>query len=194
MGIDFLAENKKGETPLSEDEKAGLKPFATTQGELDQFETLNITQGRAWLNKSKPKDPWSTDFALSLHKKLFGQVWNWAGKARKSEKNIGIPYVGIYKALSEFFLDIEIWVEKESYPTNEIIARFHHKTVQIHPFPNGNGRWSRIYTEYFSLKIYKLSPTWGKSIDKETRRNIYLEALKEADGGNFEPIIEFMFS
>jgi len=80
-----------GATPLDRDEKEGLR-FAhiTIRGELDQLEQANIVEGMQWLKKQKNTDVLSEEFVCDLHKRLFGQVWKWAGTFRKTEKNIGV--------------------------------------------------------------------------------------------------------
>jgi fido (protein-threonine AMPylation protein) len=32
----------------------------------------------------------SEEFIRELHKKMFGEVWQWAGEFRKTNKNIGV--------------------------------------------------------------------------------------------------------
>ena len=81
-------------TPLSADEKAGLKlKWITLRSELNEVETRNILDAQSWLLKTPPKDILSDTFLRKLHKKMFGQVWEWAGEYRTTERNIGVaPY------------------------------------------------------------------------------------------------------
>ena len=90
----MIFEEPEGATPLDPDEINGLK-FAhiTTRGELDELEQANITEGLRWLSRRRSGDVLTDDFVRALHKRLFGEVWDWAGTYRLREKNIGIePY------------------------------------------------------------------------------------------------------
>jgi fido (protein-threonine AMPylation protein) len=87
-----LAEQPPGATPLSEEDLAGLRPsWVSTRGELDQLEADNIFQGRLWAFRRRGQfwylepDPLHT-----LHKRMFGEVWRWAGQQRRRETNVGI--------------------------------------------------------------------------------------------------------
>ena len=82
-----------GQTPLSEEEKDGLKiPSITTREELNEFEQLNIEKAIQWTfgKKLKAEQLLSEKFIKDLHKKMYGDVWKWAGAFRNSEKNLGI--------------------------------------------------------------------------------------------------------
>lgn len=80
-----------GAAPLDTDEMKGLKfPHVTTRGELDHLEQANIQTGLLWLNRRKSSDILNDQFVRNLHKRLFGEVWRWAGSYRLTEKNIGI--------------------------------------------------------------------------------------------------------
>lgn len=84
----------EGATPLDPDEMEGLKfTHVTTRGELDELEQANITQGLRWLSRKRGGDVLTDDFQRMLHKRLFGEVWSWAGTYRLREKNIGIDPV-----------------------------------------------------------------------------------------------------
>jgi fido (protein-threonine AMPylation protein) len=83
----------EGQTPIDEDEKEGLLiPTISTRGELDEFEQANIQQAVEWTLKSKSQknELLTEDFLLLVHKKMFNEVWQWAGTKRKTNKNIGV--------------------------------------------------------------------------------------------------------
>ena len=81
-----------GATPIDPDEAQGLLlSHITTRGELDRWEQENILEALNWLDKTKPKDIFNEHFVKKLHKRMFGNVWRWAGKFRQSNKNIGVP-------------------------------------------------------------------------------------------------------
>jgi len=186
-----------GQTPLDEDEKDGLLiPTITTRGELDEFEQLNIEKAIEWSikNKFKIENILTEDFIKNLHRRMLSDVWQWAGEFRRSDKNIGVDKYKIGIELRNLIDDCKYWVEQGAYPPDEIAIRFSHRVVQIHLFPNGNGRHSRligdiIVNDGFERPVF----TWGQSdlLHKGEARTIYLSALREADQGNYRELIKF---
>ena len=194
---DDLLNDPPGATPLDPDEMEGLKfQHVTTRGQLDHLEQANIEEGLLWLSKRKNTDILTDAYVRRLHEKLFGEVWQWAGKYRLTEKNIGIDPVHIGVELRNLLDDVRYWTENGTYDPLEAAARFHHRLVQIHVFPNGNGRHARIMADELLQKIYKEEPIdWLKGEDLQNagaRRHSYLEALRAADTGNYDPLMEFV--
>lgn len=186
-----------GQTPLDEDEKEGLKiKSITAQKELDEFEQLNIEKAVEWTIHAnlKPEKILTEKFIKDLHKKMYGDVWKWAGEFRKSDKNIGIKWTQIGVELKSLLDDSKYWIENKTYLPEEIAIRFKHRIVAIHCFPNGNGRHSRMMADIIMESIFgKEIFSWHKSNmvkADETRKN-YIVALREADNGNINSLIEF---
>ncbi|MGJ8742955.1 mobile mystery protein B [Polaribacter sp.] len=195
MGLKF--DYKIGQTPLDENEKEGLKISSiSTQGELDEFEQLNIEKAVEWTihTRLKLEKILTEKFIKDLHKKMYGDVWKWAGKFRNTEKNIGIPRIQIGIELKNLLEDTKYWIENITFSHEEIAIRFKHRLVSIHCFPNGNGRHSRIMADIIMESIFKNEIfSWHQSNmvkANETRRQ-YIKALKEADNGNYTTLIEF---
>lgn len=127
-------------TPLTPEEQRELIPaHIAYRSELNEAEQENIARAQDWA-LGRRRDPLSQMFLMDLHKRMLGDVWRWAGKLRTSERNLGIPFYEISAALHQLLDDGRAWIEYKSYPPDEIGVRFHHRLVQIHPFPNGNGR------------------------------------------------------
>lgn len=195
MGIEI--EYIVGQTRLSEEEMEGLKiPSISTRGELDEFEQLNIEKAIEWTMrlKMKPEQLFSEKFILDLHKKMYSDVWKWAGKFRKSEKNIGIKSYMIGMELKQLLDDGLYWFQNDTYPKDEIAIRFKHRLVSIHCFPNGNGRHSRLMADLILNKLFNEKYfTWGNSslIKANEMREKYIKSLQEADNGIYEPLISF---
>ena len=186
-----------GATPLDPDEMEGLKfSHVTARGQLDHLEQANIEQGLLWLKRQKTTDILTDDYVRQLHKKLFGEVWNWAGTYRLTEKNIGIDPLYIGVELKKLLDDVRYWTENGTYEPLEAAARFHHRLVSIHVFPNGNGRHARIMADELLERIYQEKPIdWLKGEDLQNigdRRNAYLKALRAADGGNYDLLMAFV--
>lgn len=187
----------EGATPLEPDEMEDLLfPHVTTRGELDALEQANIDEGLQWLKKQKNPDVFTEAFTRDLHQRLFGKVWKWAGQFRKTEKNIGVDPIQIAIQLRQLLDDTQFWIDNASYPPKELGARFHHKLVYIHPFPNGNGRHSRIMADVVLTKLMQTSAIdWagGYQLEKmNERRQQYILALRKADGHDFSNLLEFV--
>jgi Fic-DOC domain mobile mystery protein B len=195
MGLDF--NYKDGQTPLDEGEKEGLKiKSITTQGELDEFEQLNIEKAVEWTIRTrlKPEKILSEKFLKDLHKKMYDDVWKWAGEFRKTEKNIGIPWTQIGIELKNLLDDTKYWIENKTFSPEEIAIRFKHRIVSIHCFPNGNGRHSRMMADIIMESIFGNEIfSWNQSnmVKANEIRKQYIKALRDADNGNVIPLIEF---
>lgn len=195
MGLDFGY--IPGQTPLDEDEKDGLLiDTITTRGELDEFEQKNIEEAVQWMlrRRFKAEDVFTEKFITDIHRKMYGNVWGWAGQFRRTNKNIGVDKWQIPTALRYLLDDTLYWIENRTFPDDETAIRFKHKLVNIHCFPNGNGRHSRLMGDILNEKLFKGKPfTWGSANlvqQTDTRRN-YLEAIWAADKGDFKPLIGF---
>lgn len=194
MGLNL--EYSEGQTPIDEDEKIGLKiKSISTMEELDQFEQQNIEEAIAWAygRSFTAQEVLSVKFIQSVHEKMFNNVWKWAGKFRTSEKNLGVPYYMIRQDLKGLLDDCMYWIEHETFPPEEIAVRFKHNLVSIHLFPNGNGRHSRLMGDIL-LKALDDSQTFtwgGKTLRKGDDRRVYLKALRAADNGDIEPLLDF---
>jgi Fic-DOC domain mobile mystery protein B len=186
-----------GQTPLGEDEKEGLRiTSASTRGELDEFEQQNIEKAVEWSLKTKfsRKEILSEEFVRILHRKMYSDVWKWAGEFRRTNKNIGVDKYDIGIALRHLLDDADFWIENITYPPDEIAVRFSHRIVSIHCFANGNGRHSRLLADIIASHLFDRPPfTWGGTnlVTKGNPREAYLAALRQADAGNIVPLVEF---
>jgi Fic-DOC domain mobile mystery protein B len=195
MGLDV--DYGDGQTPLDEDEKEGLLiPTIATREELDEFEQQNIEQAILWtLRRSfKPEGILTEDFIRSVHKRMYGNVWAWAGEFRKTNKNIGVDKWQIPTELRHLLNDATYWIENKTYPPDEIAIRFKHRIVAIHCFSNGNGRHSRLMADILAENVFKQPVfTWGAAnlVKGGDARAVYLTAIRAADAGNIVPLMTF---
>jgi Fic-DOC domain mobile mystery protein B len=170
-------------TPLMPEEIRQLIPaYIAYRSELNAAEQENIARGQDWALGRK-RDPLTEKFIRELHRRMLGDVWKWAGKFRRSERNLGIPFYEIPTALRYLLDDTKDWIEYNAYPPDEIALRFHHRLVQIHPFPNGNGRHARLAADLLVMRLGRDRFSWGgKNLrDAGTMRQNYIVALKTAD-------------
>jgi len=180
-------------TPLAPEERSGLIPsHVTLRRELNELEQQNILEADQWAF-SRKRDVLDTAFLCGLHRRMFNHVWKWAGAYRKSERNLGIESHRIETELHQVVDDIRYWVEHKTFPPDEIAVRFHHRLVSIHPFPNGNGRWSRLAADLMIVGLGAERFTWGRTNLQnagDTRR-AYINALKAADNHDLQPLLVF---
>jgi len=195
VGLDINYVN--GQTPIDEDEKQGLLiPTITTRTELDEFEQLNIEAAIQWtmFRSFSSSEILTEEFVCRLHKRMFGDVWKWAGEFRRSNKNIGVDKFQIGIELRNLLNDCRYWIEHETYTEDEIAVRFSHRIVLIHCFPNGNGRHSRLIADVLVEKALAQPVfTWGLiSLSQPgAARSAYLSALRKADSGEVAPLVAF---
>lgn len=183
-------------TPLSPEEREGLIPtHIALRRELNELEQENIVGANIWAFR-RARDPVDEAFGRNLHRRMFGRVWRWAGDYRLSDKNIGVPRATIQPRLYEVFDNVGYWAKNETFSPDEVAARFHHGLVFIHPFPNGNGRWSRLMADLLLTRLGQPRFTMGNSTLRtaDEARAAYIAALQAADQHDFSPLIAFLRS
>ena len=186
-----------GATPLDPDELEGLRhQHITSRAELNHLEQANIQNGLAWLKRRRSADSLTEAFIRDLHRRLFGEVWRWAGSFRRTEKNIGVDPVQISVQLRALLDDARFWAENGTYASLEAGARFHHRLVQIHLFANGNDRHARIAADQYLRCHWGHPPIdWAAGYDLEgssERRKAYIRALRAADAGDYRSLFRFV--
>lgn len=195
MGLDL--QYIDGQAPLSEEEKEGLLiKSVTSRGELDELEQLNIEKAVEWTIESKfsKEKILSEEFIKTVHKRMLGDVWEWAGEFRRSEKNIGVTWTRIGVELRTLLDDTKYWIENETYPPDEIAIRFKHRLVSIHCFPNGNGRHSRLMADILIESVFGRDVfTWNNSslVKPDNVRKEYIDSIRQADNGSIKALLEF---
>ena len=125
---------------------------------------------------------------------MFDQTWTWAGAYRKTDKSLGLRASHVRVTLRERLADATLWLVDQVYDVDEIAARLHYQLVVVHPWPNGNGRWSRLMADAFLHAEQRPRFSWGAAtLDRTTQaRERYLTALRLADRGNLQPLLSFV--
>lgn len=195
MGLEL--EYRTGQTPIDDDEKEGLLlPSIATRAELDEFEQQNIEDAVQWtlMRNFKPGEIFTERFVREVHKRMYGNIWRWAGLFRQTNKNIGVDKWQIGTELRNLLDDVSYWVDHVTFAPDEIAVRFKHRIVSIHCFPNGNGRHSRLMADIIIDKVFRKPVfNWGAGMieDDGEERKTYLKALRAADTGEYGPLIAF---
>ena len=189
-----IFETDDNSTPLTEEENQQLKAkWITTRTELNELETKGIADAEIWLLKNK-KDILNETFIKNLHKKMFGDIWKWAGTFRTTERNVGVAPYEIQPKLKILLDDVRFWIDNRTFSPKEIAIRFHHRLVQIHPFPNGNGRISRLMADLLMKQFGLPVLDWGSGNLTEISelRKKYISALQDADNGDYSSLLNFI--
>jgi len=180
-------------TPLTPEERRELIPsYIAFRSELNEAEQENIARAQDWA-LGRRRDPLTGKFVQELHRRMLGDVWKWAGKFRSSERNLGIPCYEIPIAVQQLLGDANAWILYQAYPPDEIAVRFHHRLVQIHPFPNGNGRHARLTADLLVMRLGRERFSWGRENLRSAGalRRRYITALQTADQHQIAPLLAF---
>lgn len=196
MEIDHPA--KDGSTPIDARQVLGLRARTiATQAELDAAEQANILQAMEWARRARSlrfPDLLSARAIRNVHRRMFDQVYTWAGTTRTQELNIGCEPRLIAERLHNLCEDVRAWTVHEHWSPDETAVRFHHALVLIHVFPNGNGRHARFMADLLLARRYRMPPLgWGgESLQRTgTLHDEYIAAMRRADAGDFGPIVDF---
>lgn len=183
-------------TPLAPDERDGLRQtWITLRRDLNAAEQANIAQAAAWARRRRATVATllTETFAKALHKRMLGDVWRWAGTYRRSARNVGIDAHRIPADMPMMLDDVKYWIDKATWPPDEIAVRLHHRLVWIHSFPNGNGRHARLMADLLVERLGGTAFSWGGGTLADTTelRARYVAALRAADDHDPGPLIVF---
>ncbi|MEM9569754.1 MAG: mobile mystery protein B [Bacteroidota bacterium] len=181
-----------GQTPINEDERGNLIPFwINTNEELNLVEQQNINKAIKFFSHKNLDchKILSVYFLKSLHKKMFGEVWEWAGDFRTTDKNIGVTKTQIRSFLYQLLDDIIYWIDHKVFSPDTIAIRCKHRLVAIHPFVNGNGRHSRLFADLLIKSLGGDVFSWGATLQEARKK--YLSSLREADQYSYDALLQF---
>ncbi|MEV0800114.1 mobile mystery protein B [Kribbella sp. NPDC050281] len=193
-----LGGSEDGQTPVDADDAQHLTEefsWIRTRDELNEAEASNITDGLLWLGDQdlEPRDLLNHTFLRETHRRMFGDVWTWAGRLRQRDTTIGLPPARIQEELQVLLGDAGFWIEQGTFGSSETCVRFHHRLVFIHPFVSGNGRHARLVASALadSLGLGPDHLTWGarSGLPASEARRHHLDALRAADGGDYAALL-----
>jgi len=193
MSDPLFDDDDEANTPLTPEEREQLIPaYITLRHELNEAEQVNIGEGLRWAT-ARRREVLDQHFLDELHRRMFGDVWRWAGQYRTTARNIGVDAYRIAMDVRQLLDDVRYWVAHKTYEPDEIAVRFSHRLVAIHPFPNGNGRFSRLAGDLLARQLERPSFTWGRTslVNAGDTRQRYIEALRAADNHDVAPLLAF---
>jgi Fic-DOC domain mobile mystery protein B len=188
----------EGATPIEAEDLEGLIPLhVTTRANLNEVEYENILNALPWATRQArllgPLGLLDYTFLFELHRRMFGDVWTWAGTQRRRETNIGGPPGQITEQVRYALDDARYWHENDTFSVDERAARIHLRLVSVHPFPNGNGRTTRLMADLYLESIGVSQFSWGRGglSDKGKNRKEYIAALERAEVDNCASLVAF---
>ena len=176
-------------TPSSDDNKLGL----TDKNLINEFEAKGIAAAELFVFELDSETSISTQLLLQIHQIAFSELYDWAGTWRTTTVTVGqlIPPEPnqVLQLMYQFVDNLNFKINKalNSQEHLDTLIFAHYEFIRIHPFNNGNGRTGRILMNLIALKFgYKPLDLYHREGDG---RKIYIEAMKLADIGNFEPLL-----
>lgn len=186
---------------MSPDDYEGLLPgWIATRGDLDQAEAWSISRARSRYLSQEFSVPsiLESSFVKSFHEAMFRNVWTWAGRYRTRETSIGVDPLHIQFDVENLMQDAKVWLsEGPAESLDNDLCSLHHRLTTIHPFTNGNGRFSRLYVDVLAHNLGIKPYTWGFAeplTNPSTIREEYLASLREADHGDLARLRGFVRS
>jgi Fic-DOC domain mobile mystery protein B len=180
---------------ITPDEQARLLPSLSTRAQLEEIERINVNAARIWAMRPtvlRRSDLLSETFSRELHRRMFNGVWRAAGQYRTTERNPGWEPHRIAEGVGMFFDDADGWLRFSTFTVHEAAVRLHHRLAAIHPWTNGNGRHARLVADVVVASNGEKALSWGSAfVVAGSARDRYLEAIRTADSGDFEPLLEF---
>jgi Fic family protein len=153
----------------------------------DVQETIN--HSKTFLDMLNGKKDLSLTLILKWHNLIFqDSKQDIAGKIRDYHVKVGNyrcpDWQDVKNLLKEFFVWYNKNKEKE-HPV-ELAAQAHYKFVKIHPFGDGNGRITRLITNFI---LYKKQ--FPLMVIEYKNRKQYYNALRKADKGEEEIFVRY---
>lgn len=183
-----------GETPLEPDEADALTPTARAllgddpqradvydvEQEISDEVSLAlaavVVEGRVALSELL-----TDGFIREVHRRLYGDIWTWAGVYRLTEKSVGIDPVQIAVELRQSLDNIVYrWEHTEDWSARELGIAVHAEAVRIHPFVDGNGRVTRLLADLVFFAAQDASDgllTYDWNVEKRQ----YIDLLRAYD-------------
>lgn len=199
LGSRTIGPEPSGTTPIDQDGLDGLIPdFVATRADLNQVEFENIAKALPWAQRQArtlgPAGILDYAFMLALHRRMFGDVWTWAGTQRRRLTNIGVePY--LIATQSRLSLDdAKHWHAESVFERDELAARIHGRLVSVHPFPNGNGRCTRMMADLYLTSIEAEPFNWGGTnldVDGSGRATYIAALIRALDTGDYVDLVRF---
>lgn len=126
----------------------------------------------------------------AIHHHLFQDLYNWAGRLRSDDTRKGIceftPANKIEHYATQIYTELAAENHLQGLEHSHFVRRlayYYDLTNRLHPFPEGNGRTQRLFTEHLAT-IAGYSLDWSSVHAWEI-----VETAEQSFKGNGEPLI-----
>ena len=175
-------------TPSPDENKLGL----TDKNLINEHEARGIAAAELFVFGLDSDTPFSTQLLLEIHSVAFSNLYDWAGKWRTTQFVVGQltppDPTQVLQLMYQFIDNLNFKINNSTAAQEhlECLTFAHYEFIRVHPFNNGNGRTGRIVMNLVALKFgYRPLELYHREGDS---RKVYIEAMKSADKGNFEPL------
>jgi Fic-DOC domain mobile mystery protein B len=184
---------------MGKEDLQGLIPgFVATRADLNQVEFENITKVLPWSQQQArslgPEGILDYGFMVTLHRRMFGDVWTWAGTQRSRATKIGVEPALIRTYCRLLFNDAKFWHDERVFGPDDLAARIHCRLLSIRPFPNGNGRCTRMMADLYLISTGTKPFTWGGpdlDVDGSLRARYNAALIRAADADDYVDLVRF---
>ncbi len=122
----------------------------------------------------------SDQFLRDLHGRLYRDIWTWGGQYRRYLFNIGIDWHLIPGEVRGALDTVRIrWIHNQDWTARELGIAAHADVVRIHPFPDGNGRATRLLADLVFVATQTSQDV--EFYDWKINKSRYIELLRDYD-------------
>lgn len=155
---------------LRPDEIDALVPtFVATRDDVAIAEQANIEAATRWAfgrrRVAEPHVLMSVEFADDLHRRMFGDVWRWAGEHSPDRTVTGVLPDRIRPRLESAFKNAHYWHDHQLGTPEERAVRLHDALVKIRPYRVGNRRHARFLADLYLHVAGRQRLSWSLDPD-----------------------------
>lgn len=181
--------------PRSNRQHGGLDPldlvatYVTNRSDIEFAERTSIAATARWAfgrrKVTTPTNLLTIDYADRIHRRMFGDVWKWAGRRRTQSDEHGIEPDLIEPELTKLFDRIWSWHHTGRHEPAERAIHLHDELVRIRAYRDGNVRHARLTADLYLHLVDAPRLTWtplptGDRSDDGTELTALQRALDQA--------------
>lgn len=164
---------------------------------MDEMEATKLSEATDWAIRHVTADQRFTAADIcQWHKQWLGEVYPWAGEYRQVNISKGSFVFAMAAQVPRLMLEFERKELARFTPCAfdnledvlDALAITHCELVLIHPFRDGNGRLSRLFSQLMALQAGL--PLLNFSVIKGKQRETYFAAVRAGMGRDYAPMIE----
>ena len=172
----------------------------TNNEDLEKVERMATSYKLVKLYFDPKKQTFDIDHYLSIHKYLFEDIYDFAGKIRSENITKIIPFClpqHIYSTLDETLRSAKANYKKITNKDELLVffTELYADLDAIHPFREGNGRTEREYLRQFMDYVCEKNNLKAYYLDySKVNREKYINAVVKADSCQYDDLLEIFSS